>query len=230
MNASANDPIRDDYDLAVALAVALRIAKHAGDIRWERELHATLLQTVHTLGLSIPDDEEMPATIVTTNGSFDTERLHTLLRLDSGSSPASGLGALQREVDVRRDEEAAQGARALSLAQEFATWAKAHSVTPTPLFKREQEEVGWERDIRYFPGSEVLAEGWVLELEVNGRAQTLMVTTDGTRVLHSDYTNGARTVTTPPPPTQSFETGWSESRVAGLREGMLAFMRRHAEA
>jgi hypothetical protein len=72
--------VQDDYDLAGALATALRDARAAGDVQWERTLAATLAQVARTLVLAVdPDEEAMPA-ITHLNGSPDVAAIRTLLR------------------------------------------------------------------------------------------------------------------------------------------------------
>jgi len=72
--------IRDDYDLAVALATALRDARAAGDVQWERALASTLAQVSHSLVLAAdPDEEAMPA-LTHLNGRPDAAAIRTLLR------------------------------------------------------------------------------------------------------------------------------------------------------
>lgn len=73
------DAIRDEHELAAALAIALRDAKAAGDLDKERLLHATLSQTVHTLGLDIEDDDAVSAAVVLLNGKLDQDRIRGLL-------------------------------------------------------------------------------------------------------------------------------------------------------
>lgn len=80
MDATDVDAIRDEHDLAVALSIALRDARAAGDTAWERLLHATLSQTVHTLGLDIDERDAVPAATVMLNGRLDYERIRLLLR------------------------------------------------------------------------------------------------------------------------------------------------------
>ncbi|MBT1633258.1 hypothetical protein [Curtobacterium flaccumfaciens] len=72
--------VQDNYDLAVALATALRDARSAGDPQWERSLAATLAQTAHHLSLAVdPGQEVMPA-ITHLNGYPDSAAIRTLLR------------------------------------------------------------------------------------------------------------------------------------------------------
>jgi hypothetical protein len=72
--------VHDDYDLAVALASALRDARAAGDVPWERTLAATLAQVSHVLAQTVdPAEEAMPA-ITHLNGRPDAEAIRVLLR------------------------------------------------------------------------------------------------------------------------------------------------------
>lgn len=72
--------VQDDYDLAVALANALRDARSAGDVEWERILAATLVRMAHTLALATdPDEEAMPA-LTHLNGRPDAAAIRALLR------------------------------------------------------------------------------------------------------------------------------------------------------
>lgn len=49
--------VHDDYDLAAALAIAMRGARSTGDVQWERTLAATLAQVTRTLVLAADPDE-----------------------------------------------------------------------------------------------------------------------------------------------------------------------------
>jgi hypothetical protein len=72
--------VQDNYDLAVALATALRQARDAGDVQWERTLVATLDQTVHHLSLAVDPDQEVMAAITHLNGYPDPAAIRNLLR------------------------------------------------------------------------------------------------------------------------------------------------------
>lgn len=82
MNAAADlsTTVQDDYDLAVALATALREAHRAGDVQWERTLAATLAQTAHELASVADPDETVPPAITHLNGRPDADAIRALLR------------------------------------------------------------------------------------------------------------------------------------------------------
>lgn len=73
------DPIIDDYDLAVALAQALREAHAAGDADHERDLAVTLAQTAHLLALTADPEETTAAAATHTNGRPDAALIDRLL-------------------------------------------------------------------------------------------------------------------------------------------------------
>lgn len=70
--------IRDDYDLAVVLSLALREAHAAGDTEYERRFAATLSQTVHTLSRVADPAAETAASLVYSNGRPDPKLLAQL--------------------------------------------------------------------------------------------------------------------------------------------------------
>ncbi|MDN5685853.1 MAG: hypothetical protein L0G94_04105 [Brachybacterium sp.] len=71
--------ITDDYDLAVALAHALRDAHAAGNADHERDLAVTLAQTTNVLALTADPDETTAATPTHKNGHPDEALIHQLL-------------------------------------------------------------------------------------------------------------------------------------------------------
>ena len=73
------DPIIDDYDLAVALAQALREAHAAGDAEHERDLAVTLAQTAHVLAIAADPAGTAAAAATHTNGRPDAALIDRLL-------------------------------------------------------------------------------------------------------------------------------------------------------
>lgn len=73
------DPIIDDYDLAAALAQALREAHAAGDADHERDLVVTLAQTAHLLAIAADPDEAASTAATHSNGRPDPAPVDRLL-------------------------------------------------------------------------------------------------------------------------------------------------------
>jgi len=65
----------DDYDLIVAIGLALRDAHRQGNDERERTLYATLAQELHSLGLRVDPKGEALGAIIRSNGYLDPAAL-----------------------------------------------------------------------------------------------------------------------------------------------------------
>lgn len=102
--------IRNDYDLAVTLALALREAHAAGDTEYERRFAATLSQAVHTVSLTVDPGRNTVARLVYSNGRPDPKLLAQLFGpYARHARPAGSLNSL-----IVRAQQAGQLAASLA--------------------------------------------------------------------------------------------------------------------